>query len=60
MWPDGRNYSGQFRQNQKHGMGKMEFPQLQCDKSTIFDGQWVEDKFEGRGKIRFSNGDLYR
>ena len=41
-------------------MGKMEFPQLQSDKSTIFDGQWVEDKFEGRGKICYYNGDLYR
>ena len=58
-WPDGRNYVGQFRQNQKHGMGRMEIPDSNGGK-TIYEGQWSDDKFEGRGKICFANGDIYR
>ena len=58
-WPDGRNYVGQVRQNQKHGMGRMEIPDSNGGK-TIYEGQWSDDKFEGRGKICFANGDIYR
>ena len=40
-------------------MGKM-IVQDSHGKQTIYDGQWSCDKFEGRGKICYSNGDIYR
>ena len=40
-------------------MGKM-IVQDSHGKQTLFDGQWNCDKFEGRGKICYSNGDVYR
>ena len=40
-------------------MGKM-IVQDSHGKQTLFDGQWNCDKFEGRGKICYSNGDIYR
>ena len=61
-WLDGsRTYEGHFRQNHKHGLGKMEIldsknPTLR----TVFDGQWKWDKFEGHGSLQYSNGDIYK
>ena len=57
-WHDGRSYQGQFRQNQKHGMGKMEIPGTN-GKITILDGQWKCGKLDGQANIWFANGDIY-
>ena len=61
-WPDGRYFQGQFRQNQRHGFGKMEIPEVtnKGRSKTIFEGQWKFDKFEGHGKIIYANGDVYQ
>lgn len=63
-WSDGRCYQGQLRQNQKHGVGRMEIAD-HCGNNagggkTVFDGVWKCDKFEGRGVISYSNGDVYK
>ena len=61
-WLDGsRSYVGQFRQNHKHGLGKMEILEGRNHSlKTIFDGQWKCDKFEGHGSLYYSNGDVYK
>jgi len=39
-------YTGQLRQNQRHGVGKMEVVEQSAAKTskTVFDGQWKCDK----------------
>ena len=55
-------YVGQLRQNQRHGIGKMEVVETSAFKSskTVFEGQWRCDKFEGNGSIIYSSGDVYK
>ena len=53
-WTDGRFYEGQLKQNQKHGIGKMNVPGV-----ALYEGKWKSDKFEGRGKIFYASGDHY-
>ncbi len=26
---------------------------------NVFDGQWRSDKFEGKGRVSYANGDIY-
>merc|ERR550539_1558739 len=55
-WLDGsRSYAGQFRQNHKHGLGRMEIAEGRNNSSkTVFDGQWKWDKFEGNGTLHYA------
>ena len=46
MTISGKCYEGQMRQNQKHGQGR-----LTAEDGTIYEGQWVADRFEGHGVI---------
>ena len=61
-WLDNsRSYVGQFRQNHRHGLGRMEvFEGRNQSMKTVFDGQWKCDKFEGHGTLYYSNGDVYK
>lgn len=61
-WPDGRIYVGQLRQNQKHGIGRMEVVEHTNSKVnlTVFEGQWKCDKFDGNGTIIYASGDVYK
>jgi hypothetical protein len=43
-----------FKEGKRHGSGKISFPNV-CD----FDGQWVNDKMNGKGTIIYSKGDKY-
>jgi hypothetical protein len=55
-------YSGQLRQNQRHGIGKMEVVESSGGKSskTVLEGQWKCDKFEGNGTIVYASGDVFK
>jgi len=41
-WPDGRNYSGDFRDGKMHGFGKMVYADGRTE-----EGAWRDDKFVG-------------
>ncbi|CAD2221346.1 MORN repeat/PH domain containing protein, putative [Angomonas deanei] len=50
-----RLFTGLFEKGQKI-RGKMEFPG--CSRS--YNGEWSDDKPQGRGEMKFANGDYYK
>ena len=46
IWSTGGRYDGLFRNNKRHGQGKM----IWCD-GTTYEGQWVDGLQEGLGKL---------
>ncbi|MEH2315413.1 MAG: protein kinase [Nostoc sp.] len=59
IFKNGSRYNGEFKNNQRNGCGIFLYP---TSKSFYKDyiGQFVNDKFEGLGKIRFKDGNEYR
>ena len=60
-WLDGsRFYTGQLKQNKKHGPGRMECFDPKTGQSTVYDGNWKNDQLDGNGSISYPNGDVYK
>ncbi|KAG7351879.1 phosphatidylinositol-4-phosphate 5-kinase [Nitzschia inconspicua] len=51
--PDGVKYRGQFLNGIKEGYGIMLW------KTRTYDGEWVQDKPHGQGRVVWSNGAIY-
>ena len=56
-WPDGRQYIGNFHHGMMQGFGKLTF-------NTTFGwasykGEFKNNKFEGEGKLVWSNGSSF-
>lgn len=45
-------YEGNFKDNMKHGVGKMTFPN-----GDTYEGQWVENKIQGEGSYVYKKSD---
>lgn len=56
-WPDGRKYTGKFKNNLQHGEGEYVVPGAGGD--VIFRGTWKNGKLHGLGSARYPNGDCY-
>ncbi|KAL1434228.1 hypothetical protein MTO96_011869 [Rhipicephalus appendiculatus] len=56
-WPDGRKYTGRFKNNLQHGEGEYIVPGNGGD--TVFRGTWKNGKLHGLGSARYPNGNLY-
>lgn len=56
-WPDGRKYTGRFKNNLQHGEGEYVVPGNGGD--TVYRGTWKNGKLHGLGSARYPNGDLY-
>lgn len=52
---DGREYKGYFKKSKPHGYGKMIYPN-----GNSYEGDWIEDKYEGFGEYRWENGSQYK
>ena len=52
IYEDGKYYIGQFKENLKHGKGRMFY----SNRKLMYDGDWRNDKREGDGKYIFENG----
>ena len=50
---DGSKYEGEYTNNKRDGFGI-----FTCE-SFKYEGNWCDDKFEGRGFLKYANGDLY-
>ena len=51
---DGSEYKGYLNNNVKEGPGVQVF----ADKSK-YEGEWKDNKFNGKGKLIHKNGDVY-
>lgn len=56
-WPDGRKYTGRFKNNLQHGEGEYIVPGNGGD--TVFRGTWKNGKLHGLGSARYPNGNFY-
>ncbi|XP_064466211.1 alsin-like isoform X2 [Ornithodoros turicata] len=57
IWPDGRKYTGRFKNNLQHGEGEYVIPGATGD--TVYKGIWKTGKLHGLGSARYPNGDTY-
>ncbi|KAJ8020140.1 Alsin [Holothuria leucospilota] len=59
-WPDGRKYSGHLVNGLQNGFGWSIEPTADSgSKTKVYQGQWKDGKREGRGFLRYPNGDVY-
>ena len=55
QWPDSSSYKGSFKLGLKHGSGIYKNPK----KGVIYEGEWVEGKREGKGRLTLKDGSVY-
>ncbi|XP_028249082.1 alsin-like isoform X3 [Parambassis ranga] len=58
-WPDGRTYSGNFKNGLEEGYGECVIPNKVLNKTDIYQGQWKEGKIHGFGKYKYATGEVY-
>ncbi|GAB6024905.1 agglutinin-like protein 2, variant 2 [Chamberlinius hualienensis] len=56
-WGDGRQYVGQFKQNNQDGFGT--YIVESSNGQTIYRGSWKNGKLNGLGSVKYPNGDTY-
>ncbi|MEH2130677.1 MAG: protein kinase [Nostoc sp.] len=59
IFKNGSRYDGEFNKNQRNGCGIFLYPPSSSSYKDYV-GQFVKDKFEGLGKIRWKDGREYR
>ena len=58
--PNGNIYEGYFKDGQRHGEGLMEYVKVPGSVADgKYQGDWVEGKYNGRGKEKYKNGNVY-
>ncbi|XP_020797444.2 alsin isoform X2 [Boleophthalmus pectinirostris] len=58
-WPDGRIYSGEFRNGLEEGYGEYIAPNKTLHKNDFYQGYWKDGKMHGLGTYRYANGEVY-
>nr|XP_020670133.1 alsin [Pogona vitticeps] len=58
-WPDGRMYSGMFRNGLEDGHGEYTVPNKILKKSDHYVGYWKEGKMCGQGIYSYGTGEVY-
>ncbi|MEE6490137.1 hypothetical protein FKM82_015786 [Ascaphus truei] len=58
-WPDGRIYSGTFRNGLEDGFGEYQIPSKTFNKPDSYQGHWKEGKMCGHGTYRYANGEVF-
>ncbi|KAM4697842.1 alsin [Rhinophrynus dorsalis] len=58
-WPDGRIYSGTFRNGLEDGYGEFKIPNKILNKEDRYLGQWKDGKMCGHGTYWYANGEVY-
>jgi len=53
-WPDGRKYTGQYKDDLKEGEGRFEWPD-----GKIYVGNWRHGKMDGKGIMIKDNVQTY-
>ncbi|XP_049335273.1 alsin isoform X1 [Astyanax mexicanus] len=58
-WPDGRMYTGTFKNGLEDGYGDYIVPNKNLNKSDHYQGHWKDGKMHGFGNFRYATGELY-
>ncbi|XP_063067833.1 alsin isoform X2 [Engraulis encrasicolus] len=58
-WPDGRVYTGTFKNGLEDGFGEYILPSKNANKSDHYQGNWKEGKMHGFGTYRYATGEVY-
>ncbi|XP_061632291.1 alsin isoform X1 [Phyllopteryx taeniolatus] len=58
-WPDGRVYTGSFKNAQEDGFGEFVAPNKTLNKNDHYQGFWKVGKMHGVGTYRYANTEVY-
>ncbi|KAG7502317.1 alsin-like isoform X2 [Solea senegalensis] len=58
-WPDGRTYTGNFKNGLENGYGESLMPNKALNKPDSYQGHWREGKINGFGKYKYASGEVY-
>ncbi|XP_062853828.1 alsin [Trichomycterus rosablanca] len=58
-WPDGRMYTGTFKNGLEDGFGDYIVPNKSLNKDDHYQGQWKDGKMHGFGTFRYATGEVY-
>ncbi|XP_004872338.1 alsin isoform X2 [Heterocephalus glaber] len=58
-WPDGRIYSGMFRNGLEDGYGEYRIPNKSLNKEDHYVGNWKEGKMCGQGVYSYASGEVF-
>ncbi|XP_040888360.1 alsin isoform X2 [Toxotes jaculatrix] len=58
-WPDGRMYTGEFKNGLEDGFGEFVAPNKTLNKNDYYQGYWKEGKMHGLGTYRYASGEVY-
>ncbi|XP_069790417.1 alsin isoform X2 [Narcine bancroftii] len=58
-WPDGRSYSGDFKNGFEDGYGELIVPCKALKKNDHYQGHWKEGKMHGHGIYKYATGEVY-
>uniref|UniRef100_A0A672T066 Alsin Rho guanine nucleotide exchange factor ALS2 n=1 Tax=Sinocyclocheilus grahami TaxID=75366 RepID=A0A672T066_SINGR len=58
-WPDGRMYTGTFKNGLEDGFGDYVVPNKNLNSCDHYQGQWKDGKIYGFGTFRYASGEIY-
>ncbi|XP_065149734.1 alsin isoform X3 [Paramisgurnus dabryanus] len=58
-WPDGRMYTGAFKNGLEDGFGDYVVPNKTQNTCDHYQGQWKDGKMHGFGTFRYASGEVY-
>uniref|UniRef100_A0A3Q0QVJ7 Alsin Rho guanine nucleotide exchange factor ALS2 n=1 Tax=Amphilophus citrinellus TaxID=61819 RepID=A0A3Q0QVJ7_AMPCI len=58
-WPDGRIYTGTFKNGLEDGFGEFVAPNKTLSKNDNYQGHWKDGKMHGLGTYRYASGEVY-
>ncbi|XP_068165024.1 alsin isoform X2 [Antennarius striatus] len=58
-WPDGRLYTGMFKNGLEDGFGEFIAPNKTLSKNDHYQGHWKDGKMHGLGTYRYASGEVY-
>ncbi|KAM7365714.1 hypothetical protein PAMP_016627 [Pampus punctatissimus] len=58
-WPDGRIYTGAFKNGLEDGFGEFVAPNKTLNKNDHYEGHWKDGKMHGLGTYRYASGEVY-
>ncbi|XP_016860061.1 alsin isoform X7 [Homo sapiens] len=58
-WPDGKMYSGMFRNGLEDGYGEYRIPNKAMNKEDHYVGHWKEGKMCGQGVYSYASGEVF-
>ncbi|KAM3856982.1 alsin [Diretmus argenteus] len=58
-WPDGRIYTGTFKNGLEDGFGEYIAPNKTLNKNDHYQGHWKEGKMHGLATYRYASGEVY-